>query len=77
MARKRKAAKPKAKAEDVGAELEPFKIVGQLVGARRNPAGEVVAEEVMGQVQIYRPNFGLVEQLIDEAMREARVEGGD
>jgi len=58
-------AKPKAP------ELRPHKIVGQLIGARFNEHGEIVGEEVMGEVAIFRPNFGRVEQLVTDAVKEA------
>ena len=54
------------------AELKAHKIVGQLIGARYNEHGEIVGEEVMGQVAIYRPNFSKVEQIVDQAVEEAR-----
>jgi hypothetical protein len=52
--------------------LRPHKIVGQLIGSRHNEEGEIVGEEVMGEVAIYRPNFGKVEQLVNEAVAQAR-----
>jgi hypothetical protein len=58
----------------VANELEPFKIVGQLIGIRRNADGEITGEEVMGEVAIYRPNFGRVEQLVDEAVAASRAQ---
>lgn len=53
-------------------ELKPFKIIGQLIGARYDEHGEIVGEEVMGEVAIYRSNFGKVQQLVDRAVKEAR-----
>lgn len=57
-------------------ELKPFKIVGQLIGARYNADGEIVGEEVMGEVAIYRSNFDKVEQLVHDAVEAARLKGG-
>jgi len=54
-------------------ELKPFKIVGQLIGARYNAEGEIVGEEVMGPVAIYRSNFSKLEQIVDQAVEEARA----
>jgi len=65
----------KAKSPVAEMPLEPFKIVGQLIGVRRNPEGEIVSEEPMGDVAIYRANFGRVAQLVDEACAEARAGG--
>lgn len=67
-AKRKRTPKPKAPA----AELKPLKIVGNLIGARYNEHGEVVSEEVMGEVAIYAPNFGKVNQLVDKALDEAR-----
>lgn len=50
--------------------LEPFKIVGQLIGLQRNDAGEIIGESVIGEVVIYRPNFGCVDKLVDEAIEK-------
>ena len=55
-----------------GAELQPFKIVGQLIGARYDADGNVVGEEFMGEITIYRPLFGKVDQIVDEATARAR-----
>lgn len=54
------------------AELQPFKIVGQLIGARYDEHGEIVGEEVMGEVAIYRANFSKLEELVDRAVDKAR-----
>jgi hypothetical protein len=64
---RRAAKKPPA----ASGELQPFKIIGQLVGVLYDADGNIVGEEVMGEVAIYRPNFGRVEQLIDEAIDQA------
>jgi hypothetical protein len=56
---------------DSPTELRPHKIIGQLVGARFNEHGEIVGEEVMGEVAIFKPNFGKVEQLVEAAIKEA------
>jgi hypothetical protein len=53
------------------AELRPHKIVGQLIGARYNEHNEIVGEEVMGEVAIFKPNFGKVAELVDEAVAAA------
>jgi hypothetical protein len=67
------AAAARAEAEAaVVPELKPFKIVGQLIGARYNAEGEIVGEEVMGEVAIYRSNFGKVDQIVDQAVEQAR-----
>jgi hypothetical protein len=67
------AAAARAEAEAaVSPELKPFKIVGQLIGARYNAEGEIVGEEVMGEVAIYRSNFSKVEEIIDQAVEQAR-----
>jgi hypothetical protein len=63
----REAAKEKAQPE-----LKPLKIIGQLWGARYNEEGEMIAEEVMGDVRIYAPNFARVEQLVEDAVEHAR-----
>jgi hypothetical protein len=67
--KKRAPRKPKKPAE---AELKPFKIVGQLVGARYNEHGDVVGEDVMGDVAIYAVNFSRVKQIVDQAVKDAR-----
>lgn len=59
-------------AEATVTELQPFKIVGQLIGARYNSEGDIIGEEVMGQVAIYRPNFGEVEKMVEEAVAQAQ-----
>lgn len=66
---KKPAAKPKKPSE---AKLEPFKIVGQLVGARKNEHGEIVSEEPMGEVQIYAANFDKVKHNVDLAVKRLR-----
>lgn len=67
------AAAARAEAEAaVSPELKPFKIVGQLIGACHNAEGEIVGEESMGPVVIYRSNFSKVEEIIDLAVEEAR-----
>lgn len=53
-------------------QLEPFKIVGQLIGVLRNEDGEIVSEQVMGEVAIYRANFTKLEEIVDQAVTEAR-----
>lgn len=53
-------------------ELEPFKIVGELVGVVRNEDGEIIGEEVMGRVAIYAANFGEVDTIVAEAVEQAR-----
>ncbi len=63
MARKRKAPPP---------ELRPFKIVGQLVGALYDEDGEIVGEQVMGEVAIYRQSFGKVSKLVDDAWKQSK-----
>ncbi len=52
-------------------DLEPFKIVGHLIGVHRNAEGEIMGEEIMGEVAIYRPNFGRVKELVEEALDKA------
>jgi hypothetical protein len=64
-------AKPRPRPAAV-APLEPFKIVGQLVGARKNEAGAVIGEEVMGKVAIYAAQFGELEKLVQESVAAAR-----
>jgi hypothetical protein len=54
------------------APLKPFKIIGQLVGAREDEAGEIIAEEGMGEICIYRSQFGEVEKLIEDAIQRGR-----
>lgn len=71
MAAKRKP-KPTKPAE---AELQPHKIIGQLIGARYNEHGDMVGEEVMGEVAIYRANFTKLEQIVDQALERARAAG--
>lgn len=53
-------------------ELKPHKIVGQLFGALYNEHGEQIGEEVMGNVEIFRANFGKVPQLVDQALKEKK-----
>ena len=71
---KRKAQKRKPKAPP---ELKPFKIVGQLIGARYDEHGDVVGEEIMGEVAIYRSNFKRVDELVNEAVEQARASLSD
>jgi hypothetical protein len=67
------AAAARAEAESAApSELKPFKIIGQLIGARYNAEGEIIGEEVMGEVAIYRSNFSKVEELVDQAVEQAR-----
>jgi len=47
----------------------PFKIVGKLIGAIHDEAGEVVGEPVLGDVVIYRAQFGELEALVERALR--------
>ena len=61
---------PKAAKAAKGGEVTPFKVVGQLIGSIRNAKGEIVGEKVIGEVAIYRPDFGRLEDLIAEAMAE-------
>lgn len=68
MARK---AKPKAFAED---ELRPHKIVGRLIGTRHNEHGEIIAEEVMGEVAIFSAHFDNVRQMVEDGVNEVREE---
>lgn len=67
--KKRPPRKPKKPAE---AELQPFKLVGQLIGARYNEHGEIVGEEIMGDVAIYASNFSKVDQIVKQAVEQAR-----
>ncbi len=53
-------------------ELRPFKIVGQLVGALYDEDGEIVGEQVMGEVAIYRKSFGKVPKLVDDAWKQSK-----
>lgn len=53
-------------------DLTPHKIVGQLIGTRHNEDGDIIAEEIMGEVAIYRANFGKVEELVDLAISTAK-----
>lgn len=69
--KKRVPRKPKKPAE---AELKPHKIVGQLIGARFNEHGEIVGEESMGDVAIFKPNFGKVQQMVDRAIKETKAQ---
>lgn len=55
-------------------ELKPFKIIGQLIGARYDREGEIVGEEVMGELVIYRPQFAETDDLINDAIISARSE---
>lgn len=64
-----KTPKPKASNE---AELRPHKIVGQLVGACFNAKGEIIGEEVMGEVAIFRAQFAEVPKLIEEGLAAAK-----
>jgi hypothetical protein len=57
--------------EEREAELEPFKITGQLIGVVKDPDGNIVGEQIMADLAIYRPNFDKVEQLIEEAVEKA------
>lgn len=61
-------------------ELRPHKIVGQLVGAYFNEHGEIVGEEVIGEVAIFKAKFGRLNQEADRAVAEfvkARDEAAD
>ena len=53
-------------------ELRPFKIVGQLIGALYDDEGEIVGEQVMGEVAIYRKSFGKVSALVDDAWKQSK-----
>jgi hypothetical protein len=66
-----KSPKPKKPAEE---ELRPHKIIGQLIGARFNEHGEIVAEEVMGEVAIFKANFSKLPAIVDAAVAAAREE---
>jgi len=74
MTAKRKSAAKRKPAKPAEAELRPHKIVGQLIGARFNEHGDIVGEQVMGEVAIFRPNFGKVPQLVEKAIEESKVE---
>jgi hypothetical protein len=63
--------KPAAKPENT---VAPFKIIGQLIGAIRSPKGEIIGEKVLGEIAIYSPDFGRVEELIAEAIAETPIE---
>jgi hypothetical protein len=51
-----------------GDELRPFKIVGKLIGSRHDEDGEIIGEEVMGEVVVYRPQFAELEALVERAV---------
>jgi|GEM_PF-6899305 len=70
MAAAKKARRLKAKPKPP--ELRPFKIVGQLVGALYDEDGEIVGEQVMGEVAIYRKSFAKVPKLVDDAWRQSK-----
>lgn len=63
--------KPKVPAE---AELKPHKIVGQLIGAIHNEHGEIVGEESMGEVAIFKPNFSKLPDFVEAAVKVRRKE---
>jgi hypothetical protein len=65
---KKRRRKPKTKPP----ELRPFKIVGQLIGALYDEQGEIVGEQVMGEVAIYRKSFAKVPELVDDAWRQSK-----
>lgn len=52
-------------------KLEPFKIVGKLIGALRNEKGEIIGEREMGDVAIYRSQFGELPELVNQAVKDA------
>lgn len=56
-------------------QLRPHKIVGQLVGVILNEKGEIVGEDVMGPVTIFKAQFGEVDSLIEDAYNAAVEEG--
>lgn len=60
-----------AKKQTPAPTLEPFKIVGKLIGALRDEKGEIVGEREMGDVAIYRPQFGELAELVEKAQAEA------
>lgn len=66
--------KPKAPKET---KLEPFLIRGELIGARMNEHGEPVSLEPMGTVEILKANFGRVNQLVNQAIEQARKQEND
>jgi hypothetical protein len=53
-------------------ELRPFKIVGHLVGALYDEDGDIVGEQVMGEVAIYRKSFDKVSELVDDAWKRSQ-----
>lgn len=55
--------------------LRPHKIVGQLVAAVTDEKGEIVGEEVIGEVNIFRVQFPEVKKLADKAVQEAVRKG--
>lgn len=61
----------------MSADLTPFKIVGRLIGTRNDDDGNIVGEEVMGEVAIYATNFGNVQAMVDEAVDAARAAEAD
>lgn len=63
--------KPKTPREE---ELVPHKIVGHLVGARFNEHGEIVGEEIMSELTVFRPNFKHIERNINRAVKKAKEE---
>jgi hypothetical protein len=55
---------------------KPFKIVGQLIGARHDKDGNIIGEWVMGEIVFYRPQFDDVRKLVDDAVKLARERQG-
>lgn len=51
--------------------LVPLKITGQLHAAWRDESGEIVGEEIVGQVTFYAPDFASVAEKIAEAWPQA------
>ncbi len=45
-------------------ELKPFKIVGQLIAAAYDDDGNIVGEQVAGDVVFYATQFGEVQERV-------------
>jgi hypothetical protein len=47
--------------------VEPFKIVGQLIACEKNENNEIIGERVVAEMVLYAPQFGELEQRVNDA----------
>jgi|GEM_PF-5260908 len=60
------------KEKEFASELVPHRIIGQLMGKRVNEKGEQIAEEPIGPLDVFAPNFERIPEMIEADLQKAR-----